>query len=117
MGFGLLTTANTNLNGSGTIVDIITGGSLGTIIRQVSIKALQNVSPGMIRFFIHDGNSYNLIREIPVNPQGQSGQYTSYGEVISFSNLILPSGFKFSASTEINENFSVMVAGLDITSY
>jgi hypothetical protein len=58
MGFGSLTTANPNLNGAGAIVDIITGANLGTIIRQVSIKALVDVSPGMIRFFIHDSNSY-----------------------------------------------------------
>ena len=117
MGFGNLATANPNLDGTGTIVDIITGANLGTIIRQVSIKALQNVTPGMIRFFIHDTNSYSLIREIPVNPQGKSGQYVSYGEVITFSNLIIPSGFRFSASTENSENFVVMVAGLNIDTY
>ncbi len=76
-GFAVIDTANTNLDGTGTIGSVITGASNGTLIKTITVKALDNTTNGMVRLFIYNGTNKRLISEIEIPPVTRFG-YRSY---------------------------------------
>lgn len=110
-------TANTNRDGSGTLVTVTTGPSggvrQGDVIEQVVIQAVGTVTDGMIRFFIsHDaGTTKHLIDEIQVSALAPSGTTPAFrttaadliGLVFANQNAILY------ASTNNAETFNIIV--------
>lgn len=113
----LISTANTNLDGTGTLGTVITGASNGTYIPRIFIKGVTTVTRGMIRLFIYDGSSTRLLKEINVNPVPivtGTGIDQSYSVTIPL-DFHLKSGHIIKASTAIAESFSIVAEGLDWT--
>lgn len=55
--WGTVTTANTAKDGTGTVVTVATGGSNGSIINKIEVRALgTNVATAM-RFFVNNGST------------------------------------------------------------
>lgn len=116
-GTTLISTANSNLNGTGTLGTVITAASNGTLITRVFIKATTTVTRGMVRLFIYDGTNTCLLKEVSVNPVTivtTTGIDQSF-EAILDMNFNLKSGECLKASTEIANSFSVTAEGLDWT--
>ncbi len=117
--WGVVSVANTNLNGTGAIVSIVTGASNGTFLKSVIIKALGSTTRGIVRLYIMPyaggakGTAY-LIKEIKVPAIVQSSKTNSftYHENIG---CILKNGDKLYASTEKGETFYVIAEGLNWT--
>ena len=115
-GIGQVATANTNLDGSGTLGTILTAASNGTLIQTVTIKAIVNTTAGMIRLFIYNGTTNFLLTEIPVSAVTKSGTARSFTNGALFGNdFALKSGYLLKASTEIGETFNVIAEGADWT--
>lgn len=111
-----ITTANTNRDGTGTIGTVLTAGSNGTRINKIRIKAVNTVTVGMIRLFIHDGSNYKLYREVEVPSLTPSSSIASFSSEILFTDSdapILPSGYSLRASTDQAEAFNVFAEGGD----
>ncbi|MGZ3949110.1 MAG: hypothetical protein ACXVDZ_12200 [Bacteroidia bacterium] len=114
-GMGLISAANTNLDGSGTVVTILTAASNGTLIETVTVKATQTTTRGMVRLFVYDGtNSKTLIHEVQVPPTTASALDHSFVARVPL-NLNLKSGYSLLASTQNAETFQVIAEGLDWT--
>lgn len=114
-GMGLISVANTNLDGTGTVVTILTAASNGTLIKTVTVKATQSVTRGMVRLFVYDGSSSKtLVKEIQVPPTTSSGIDHSFVETVYFG-ISLKSGYTLLASTQNAETFQVIAEGLDWT--
>ena len=119
-GIGTISTANTNRNGTGTMTQILEAGvanvlTKGCLIKSITIKALQNVTPGMVRLFLEDlsSNKY-LFYEVVIPPANYSGTFKSFiFNVPSFSWLRIQDGYKIYASTENSETFAVTANGVD----
>lgn len=112
-GIAVLTTANPNLNGTGTIETVLTAGANGTLITEITIQAFGTVTRGMIRFFIYNGSSFTrIIDEVDVPARIQSGTQEAFS--ISYeTNWCLQAGYSLMASTENSENFIVTAQGMD----
>jgi hypothetical protein len=67
IGIGALTAANTNRDGTGTIVTLLTGTAEGTVIDRVRIKSIVTTTAGMVRFYLHNGSTAELIKEVVVS--------------------------------------------------
>lgn len=92
VGFGSVSTANTNRDGTGTIVDIITGASTGTKINEVVIKSTGDPADSILTLFLYDGSTSRLFDEIDLgNPAAGSTTVTAYRTSVQYDNLILPS--------------------------
>ncbi len=67
-----VSTANPNLDGTGSVATVLTAGVAasgwkGCKVNSVTIKAIVNTTPGMIRFFIKDtSTNIKLFLEVPV---------------------------------------------------
>lgn len=114
IGSCLLDTANTGLDGTGTLGTVITGGVEGTRISKITIKALETTTAGMIRLFIDDGVNIRLWREILVTAITASGTVASFSSVIDLTGeyaLILPYSYILKAATHNAEDFLVIAEG------
>ncbi len=117
-GFQTVSTANTNLDGTGTIsAAIVTGASSGTQIKSVCVKAQVSTTAGMIRLFLYDGSNTKLLKEIPVPAVTKSATAESFYEKVDFGELgfALKAAWSLKASTEKGESMNVIAEGLDWT--
>jgi len=57
-GIVTISVANPNLNGTGTLVTLITGAENGTIVKSVIVKAAMPVTTGMVRLFVGPDGTY-----------------------------------------------------------
>lgn len=119
-GIATINAANPNLDGTGSITSIITGASNGTIVKSVTIKALQQVRTGMIRLFIGPDTSHaTLYKEIPVPTTPELEQTPTPGPILQTFEIKLDGGLKLKpdhhlyASTQNAYAFCIIAEGLD----
>ncbi|MDP2387946.1 MAG: hypothetical protein Q8M29_16350 [Bacteroidota bacterium] len=115
-GVGIISTANTNLNGTGTIVGIITGDLYGTLIKTITIKAIGNTTRGMVRLFTYDseGGTKRLIMEVDIPAVIQSSIDKAFSITME-TDFMLEPAWNIGASTEKGESFIVIAEGVDTT--
>ncbi|MFH2140797.1 MAG: hypothetical protein ABIJ97_00135 [Bacteroidota bacterium] len=111
-----ISTANSNLDGTGTIGNLITGASNGTLIKTVSIKALVSTTFGMIRFFVYNGTITKLIKEVNIPAITKSYRNPSF-EITIPLDYFLGSRNILKVSTEKAETFNIIAEGLDWVYY
>ena len=128
-GIANISTANPNLDGTGTVVSVFTAGGSGTIVRSVTIKSapgskssLQSFSQqGMVRLFIQnaDASITTLYKEIPIPAMPAipavplpSPVFPTF-ETILMGDLKLNAGYKLLASTQFADSFNIIAEGLD----
>lgn len=109
----VLSTANSNLDGTGTIVNLITGANSGTIVKRITIKAQGNTTQGMVRIFVYVSSIYYLIREIEVPAITKDGKHQAFIAEIN-EPFYLMSGWALRASTENGETFIVTAEGQNV---
>lgn len=111
----LISTANSNLDGTGTLGTLLTAADNGTLIKTITINAIGNTTQGMVRLFVYDGSSVtNLIEEFEIPPSIGSGTYPAYS--ISYDvNYNLKRDYVLKVSTQNAESFTVIAEGLNWT--
>jgi hypothetical protein len=114
LGIATVSTANTNLNGSGTLATVLSAGTGGTKIIEVTVQAAGTVTSGMVRLFVFDGTTNYLFDEIPVSAAIPSASSTAYRTYRIYDNFVLPSGYSLRASTSNAETFNIMAWGGDL---
>lgn len=114
-----ITTANTNRDGTGSIGTVFTAGTNGSRIDKIIICARSTTTAGCIRFFIYDGGTYFLFKEMPVVAVTPAATVPSFAATLSQEievvlPLILPTGYSLRASTEKAEPFNIIAIGGDL---
>ena len=115
-GLVTISTANSNLDGTGTLGTILTGAANGTLIKSITIKAHGTTTQGMVRLFIYNGTITKLFREIlvpAITPAATTRAFETYLSI----NYALQSGDILYASTQNAETFGVIAEGLDFAYY
>lgn len=116
IGFGALSVANTNLDGStGTYVTILTGASPnGSLIAYIRVKGTGTTTTGRVRFFIDNGGgAVNFWTEMAITAAVPSATVSAFEGSIDYSNIpvVLPSGYILKACPTQAETFDVTVLG------
>ena len=104
-----LSVANTNRNGTGTIVSVFAAGASGSRIDDIYIVANAATTAGVVRLFISDGTNIRLWQEILVSAVTPSTTVAVWNSALINQALILASGWSLQASTNNAETFSVFV--------
>lgn len=114
-----ISTANSNLDGTGTLGTVLTAGTTangwkGCRINSITVKAMQNITKGMVRLFIQDtGGTKKLFAEIPITYNTYSSKEQSFENSIFFNSLCIAPGYSILASTENAESFFVTIDAED----
>lgn len=113
-GTAQVTAANTNRDGTGTVVTVYTAGASGSRIDSLLIKAAATTTAGMVRLYISDGAAKRLIKEVPVVAVTPSASTPTWeAEVLWPAGLVLQATWSLHASTHNAETFNLipLVAG------
>jgi hypothetical protein len=112
----LISTANVNIDGTGTITSLFTAGSNGTLIKKINIQAITNVTKGMIRFWIYNPFSltYYLIDEVDVPAVLKSATQDAFSVTYEV-DYFFQSALSFCVSTQNGESFAVTIEGLEFS--
>lgn len=116
VGLAQVSAANTNRDGTGTIVTVLTGGANGTIIDFVRVVATGTTTAGVIRLFLYDGANTRLLEEIIVPAITPSTTLKVFERTLSYliSKLLIPNGWELRASTHNAETFNVVASGANL---
>jgi hypothetical protein len=113
-GKALISVANANLDGTGTLVSVITGASNGTYVETITVTAIGNVTRGMVRLFLTDNELFTkLIAEIDIPEDTVSGIDEAFSTTLKV-DFYLKTGYSIEASTQNAESFQVFAEGLDM---
>jgi hypothetical protein len=105
-----VSTANTNRDGTGTIVTVFTAGSNGSRIDDIWIVGTGTTTAGVVRLFVHDGTNARLWQEVMVTAITPSVSVQVFNAALYNQALILPNGWSLRASTQIAETFNIIVS-------
>lgn len=114
----VISAANTNRTNTGTIVDIFTAGTNGSLVRKITIQASGTTTAGMVRLWLNIGGTTLLYREIAVSAITPSATVAAFNSTLtlydaSSDGLPLPATAVVRASTNNAETFNVIVEGGD----
>lgn len=112
-----VSTANTNRDGTGTIVTVLTAGASGTLLTRVTVQATGDPADGIVTLFLHDGTSAWLFDEIDSdNPAAASATVVGWRASRTY-DLVLPSGWSLRAACTVAPTsgvFNVIAHGGDL---
>ncbi|UFZ05446.1 hypothetical protein LQG66_03780 [Bradyrhizobium ontarionense] len=110
-----LSAANTNRDGTGLLVTLVSAGASGSRVDSLAIIASGITTAGAIRFFLNDGTNKYLRKERLVSAITPSTAISVFEDEVNFSNgLVLPSGWSLMAATHNAEAFKVFAQGGDL---
>ncbi len=110
---GVLGTANTGRDGSGTVATVFTAGASGSKVEEVRITPVGTTTAGMVRLFLHTGSTYYLLAELAIAAKTPSATVACTVTTLTYDNLLLPTGWSLRATTEKAEAFNVAAFGGD----
>lgn len=92
IGVAAVSAANTNRDGTGTIVDVITGVTAGTRIERIILKATGDPADCIVNVFYFDGTTNFLFDAFDLeNPAAGSVTVDTYRVERAYLDLVLPS--------------------------
>lgn len=110
-----ISAANTNRDGTGTIVSILTGGAAPNYLKveSIAVKAIAAIAvAGMVRFYISNdaGVTWKLLHEMLVGVVAASASVAAFEDIwYCPDDLVLPSAsYKIGASTEKADTFNLI---------
>lgn len=109
--------ANTNRDGTGTIVTVCAGVAAGSRVSSVTVKATVSTTAGMVRFYLSTdtGSTWRLYREIQVSVITVSASALAFEGRIEFPDLVLLGiSDLLGASTHNAETFNIHPAVMDL---
>ena len=109
-----ITVANTNVNGTGTIVTVATGANAGSRIDLVMVQAIVPTTEGIVRFFTKEAAGvWRLLLEIPVSPSSGIASNPLWSTPVRLPAFYLGHNQEFGASTQNAESFTITAMCLD----
>lgn len=106
----VISTANTNRDGTGTLGTLLTAGASGSRVDDINIVATGTTTAGMVRLFLHDGTNARLVREVPVSAITPSSTVAAFSSELKNLGWLLPTGWSVRVSTALAESFAVTVS-------
>ena len=116
-----ISTANTNLDGTGSITELfIANGTYGSVLSSVRVQSLTALaSDGMVRIFIKNGaaGTWRLLKEVPTPITSLlDPPYPTFATTLE-ANLSLMNDDRIGVSTNNANTFNISAFGYDITGF
>ena len=110
--------ANTNRDGTGTIVSLLTGAAAGTKVTSITAQAAVTTTAGMVRIFLSTdgGTTWRLFDELAIAAATVSASVKGTRTTTSYTDLVLTdANCRLGASTHNAESINVIALGADLT--
>lgn len=112
------TSANTAKDGTGTVATVFTAGGNGSKVDEIRFLHMGTNVATAVRIFVNNGSTNataannNLIFELTMAANTASEVAAQVFQVITFSNLVLPAGYKLNVTIGTAIASGIMVTAL-----
>ena len=113
-----LSSANTALDGTGTITSLITGAADGTRVLEIDVQCAATSAAANVNIFLStdSGTTWRLFDQISVTAATASNTVKANRNVSTYTNLVLPSASSvLGVATSIAQSINVLALGGDLT--
>ncbi len=113
--WGVITTANTAKDGTGTVVTVFTGGTDDSFVKNIVVRALGTNTATVLRLFLNNGltnataANNSLYKEYTI-PATTLSETAALVEMVFPLNEFIPSGYKINATIG-----TTIAAGIHVT--
>lgn len=111
-------TANTAIDGSGTITSLMTGVAAGTRVLEIDVQCSATSAAALVNLFIslNSGTTWRLFDQIAVTAATSSTTVKANRNTATYTNLILPTASaQLGFTTTVTQNTNVFALGGDLT--
>lgn len=116
IGVASLSAANTALDGTGTIADLITGVAAGTRILEIDAQCSATSAAALVNLFLWNGTAWTLFDQISITAATVSNTVKANRNFTAYTNLVLPDAtWKVGCTTTIAQATRVYALGGDLT--
>lgn len=116
IGVASLSTANTAIDGTGTITDLITGVAAGTRILEIDAQCSATSAAALVNLFLWNGTAWTLFDQISITAATVSNTVKANRNFTAYTNLVLPDAtWKVGCTTTISQATRVYALGGDLT--
>jgi hypothetical protein len=112
-----LATANTAIDGTGTITSLISGVSTGTRILEIDAQCAATSAAALINIFIttDSGSTWRLFDQIAITAATVSNTVKGNRNIATYANLVLPNtSTSLGVTTTISQSTNVIALGGDL---
>jgi hypothetical protein len=112
-----IATANTAIDGTGTITSLITGASTGTRILELNAQCGATSAAALVNIFIStdSGTTWRLFDQITITAASQSATVKANRNIATYANLVLPNASaRLGVTTTISQSTNVIALGGDL---
>jgi hypothetical protein len=110
-------TANTAIDGTGTITEVLAGVAAGTRVLEIGVKCAATSAAALVNIFLStdSGSTWRLIDAITVTAVTVSTTVASFESSTTYQNLVLPStAHRIGVTTTISQSTNVYALGGDL---
>lgn len=105
-----MTSANTALDGTGTVTTLVTAGASGAVIRSLMLKSVGTNPSSLLRLFINNGGTNAAAANNQLFDEFQLPASTA-SDHFPTPKLTLPMGINLPAGYKLNATLAVAVTG------
>jgi hypothetical protein len=112
-----LDTANTAIDGTGTITTLISGVAAGTRILEIDAQCAATSAAALINIFIttDSGSTWRLFDQIAITAATVSNTVKGNRNIATYANLVLPNtSTSLGVTTTISQSTNVIALGGDL---
>jgi hypothetical protein len=110
-------TANTAIDGTGTITSLITGAATGTRILEIDAQCAATSAAALVNIFIttDSGSTWRLFDQITITAATSSNTVKANRNIATYANLVLPdTAARLGVTTTISQSTNVIALGGDL---
>jgi hypothetical protein len=112
-----VSTANTAIDGTGTITELIVGASTGTRVLEINAQATATTAAALVNIFIttDGGSTWRLFDQITISAATPSNTVKGNRNIATYANLVLPNAnTRLGVTTSISQSTNVIALAGDL---
>lgn len=118
VGAGLIPgTADTSLTAPTNVTTILSGGSSGTAVHELTFQAVGTTVAGVVNVFLYDGSTYHLKDQVPISPVTSSTTAVAWRTRRQYESMFVKSGWSLRVSQTVAGNVSLVKVIADAGDY
>jgi hypothetical protein len=110
-------TANTAIDGTGTVTSLITGAATGTRVLEIDVQCAATSAAALVNIFTStdSGTTWRLLDQITVAAATSSTTVKATRNIATYANLVLPNASsQLGVTTTISQSTNVIALGGDL---
>lgn len=108
-----ISSADTSRTAPTSVGTLVTAGSSGSRIDEITITAAGTSTANVVRIFLYNGTTYFLFQEVAISAITPSASVASYTTTLYFNSLVIPTTWSVRVTTNNAETYHVTAFGGD----